>query len=324
VASGGTLSTEGTADGVYIQAPLVNQAGGTVTIGSTSTIQNDNTPTSDAGTLQVENDAGLALSSGSTLTATSTGTLGVTVNGTEGGISGPGVALDSGSTLAVTTVGSPGLGTPFTPIGGPVTGTFSNFAFGPHAYTVTYPSGAVVLTTVAPFTVSPTAFSPKEYEQTGSVQVASIGSANLGTGTYSATVDWGDGKPIQSATVNITGPTGTVTAPTHKYKSAGPFTVTVTVANTDGTTEVATQTVTVTGPTITSFSPSSGPAGTTVTINGSDLTATAVLFNGVAGTITHNSATKLKVTVPLGATTGKIKVETTPGNGKTATFFTVT
>jgi hypothetical protein len=28
--------------------------------------------------------------------------------------------------------------------------------------------------------------------------------------------------------------------------------------------------------------------------------------------------------VPLGATTGKIKVETTPGNGKTATFFTVT
>jgi hypothetical protein len=213
----------------------------------------------------------------------------------------------------------------FTPITGPVTGTFSSLSFGPDAYTVTYPSGSVLLTVVNPFTVTPTSFAPKEYIQTGSIQVASIGSANLGTGTYSATVDWGDGKPVQAASVAVTGPTGTVTAPTHKYKTAGSFTVTVTVANTDGTTIVTTQSVTVTGPTITSFTPS-GAVGATVTIKGSNLGgATAVIIGGKPATITSDSATKILVKVPSGAASGaKIKVETPPGNTKTATGFTVT
>ena len=71
------------------------------------------------------------LSGGSTLTSSSTATLGVTANGTSGtgGITGPGVSL--AGTLAVSTVGSPALGLTFTPIPGPVTGTFSALSFGP-------------------------------------------------------------------------------------------------------------------------------------------------------------------------------------------------
>jgi hypothetical protein len=65
--------------------------------------------------------------------------------------------------------------------------------------------------------------------------------------------------------------------------------------------------------------------GTVVTIKGTGLSgATKVTFNGVKGTITTDTATKLKVKVPSGATTGKIKVVTPDGNVKTATAFTVT
>jgi YVTN family beta-propeller protein len=78
-------------------------------------------------------------------------------------------------------------------------------------------------------------------------------------------------------------------------------------------------------PTITSFSPASGPVGTVVTIKGTNLSgATKVTFNGVKGTITKDTATKIKVKVPSGATTGKIKVVTPGGRAKTATAFTVT
>ena len=42
------------------------------------------------------------------------------------------------------------------------------------------------------------------------------------------------------------------------------------------------------------------------------------------GTITKDTTTKIKVKVPYGATTGKIKVVTPDGKVKTATAFTVT
>jgi IPT/TIG domain len=72
-------------------------------------------------------------------------------------------------------------------------------------------------------------------------------------------------------------------------------------------------------PTITSFSPTSGPVGATVTINGTNFTgATSVKFNGVSATFIVNSATKITATVPTGATTGRISV-TTPGGTATST-----
>ena len=106
----------------------------------------------------------------------------------------------------------------------------------------------------------------------------------------------------------------------------GTFPVTLTVSN--GIAPDATQafTLVVTVPsTVTGFSPTSGPVGTVVTITGTNLAgATKVTFNGVAAVITKDAATKIKVKVPVGATTGKIKVTAPGGKVKTATAFTVT
>ncbi len=78
-------------------------------------------------------------------------------------------------------------------------------------------------------------------------------------------------------------------------------------------------------PTITSFTPTSGPVGTTVTITGTNLgSATSVKFNGVSATITSNTATQIVTKVPAGATTGKITVTTAGGTATSATNFTVT
>jgi Ca2+-binding RTX toxin-like protein len=77
-------------------------------------------------------------------------------------------------------------------------------------------------------------------------------------------------------------------------------------------------------PTITSFDPTSGPVGTSVTITGTNLSgATTVTFNGVGGTITSNTATEIVTTVPADATTGPVSV-TTAGGTEMGGTFTVT
>ena len=56
-----------------------------------------------------------------------------------------------------------------------------------------------------------------------------------------------------------------------------------------------------------------------VTITGTNLYgATSVTFNGKAGTVTSDSTTTIKVKIPSGARTGKIKV-TTAGGSATST-----
>ena len=75
-------------------------------------------------------------------------------------------------------------------------------------------------------------------------------------------------------------------------------------------------------PTISSFTPTSGVPGTTVTINGSLLYPATVEFNGTAATITANTATQVKALVPTGATSGTIAI-TTPGGTATSSDFTV-
>ena len=65
-------------------------------------------------------------------------------------------------------------------------------------------------------------------------------------------------------------------------------------------------------PTITSFSPSIGPAGTTVTINGTNFSAIAagnvVTFSGLQATVLTANATVLTVSVPTFAATGPVAV----------------
>ncbi|MDQ2772713.1 MAG: M12 family metallo-peptidase, partial [Bacteroidota bacterium] len=79
------------------------------------------------------------------------------------------------------------------------------------------------------------------------------------------------------------------------------------------------------GPTITSFTPTGGLAGTVVTVLGSNFTgATQVAFNGTAATIfSVSSATQLTATVPAGATTGPIRVTAPSGVGTSGLAFTV-
>jgi hypothetical protein len=78
-------------------------------------------------------------------------------------------------------------------------------------------------------------------------------------------------------------------------------------------------------PTVSSFSPSSGSVGTLVTIHGSAFTgATGVRFNGAAATFTVDAYGRITATVPAGATTGRIEVQTSGGYGKSATDFIVT
>src|SRR5216117_1100554 len=72
-------------------------------------------------------------------------------------------------------------------------------------------------------------------------------------------------------------------------------------------------------PTVTSFTPASGPVGTSVTISGTNFTgASAVLFNGASASFTVASATTITATVPTGSTTGPISVTTSAGTASSA------
>ena len=100
----------------------------------------------------------------------------------------------------------------------------------------------------------------------------------------------------------------------------------VEVTNADGTDTGPTFTVSNTMcPTITSFTPTTGPVGTTVTITGTNFTGvTAVTFNNVAATtFTVNSPTQITATVPTTATSGPIRVTASGGTGSSLTNFTI-
>jgi hypothetical protein len=78
-------------------------------------------------------------------------------------------------------------------------------------------------------------------------------------------------------------------------------------------------------PQITSFTPASGPVGTSVTITGVSLNqTTAVTFGGVAATeFSVKSNTEVTATVPTGAVTGTINITTPEGPAASTTSFTV-
>jgi len=81
----------------------------------------------------------------------------------------------------------------------------------------------------------------------------------------------------------------------------------------------------VVAPTITSFTPSSGRVGASVTISGANfMGATAVTFNGSTAAFTVTSDTAIQTTVPAGATTGPLSVTTPAGTALSASNFTLT
>src|SRR5262249_40309163 len=87
----------------------------------------------------------------------------------------------------------------------------------------------------------------------------------------------------------------------------------------------ATNLVVILPPTLSSFTPSSGPVGTTVTVTGANLdSVTAATLNGVdVGTITHVSAAQLRFVVPSGSSTGKVALTNAAGTATSVADFKV-
>jgi len=148
---------------------------------------------------------------------------------------------------------------------------------------------------------------------------------------------WGtSGQIVQILGQGLTGTTsvkfGGVSA-TFKVYADSFMTATVPANGVTGFMTVATPSGTLTSnrpfnivPVINSFTPTSGPVGTVVTITGSGFNgATIVTFGGVKATsFTVVSGTQIAATVPSGAVTGKIGVKTPGGSAASAAVFTVT
>ncbi|MBK8724747.1 MAG: immunoglobulin domain-containing protein [Holophagaceae bacterium] len=123
-----------------------------------------------------------------------------------------------------------------------------------------------------------------------------------------------------SATFSVLSPTQ-LTATVPGGATTGPITAT----NAAGTgTSAASFSVSFPVPTITALNPGAGPVGTSVTISGTNFSgATAVKFNGTSATFTVNSGTQISTTVPVGATTGTVSVQTAGGTATSPAPFTV-
>jgi RHS repeat-associated protein len=107
---------------------------------------------------------------------------------------------------------------------------------------------------------------------------------------------------------------------------------TITVAASDVASNSSNQSISVTlGPSITDFTPKTGPVGTAVSIIGNNLVvppnASTVTFTGSSGPVTahinFSSGTQIAVNVPTGAITGPITVTNSAGSATTAVPFTV-
>jgi hypothetical protein len=148
---------------------------------------------------------------------------------------------------------------------------------------------------------------------------------------------WGSaGQTLQILGQGLTGTTsvkfGSTTATFHVVSDTF-MTATIPANGTTAFVSVTTPSGTLTSnrpfnllPIINSFTPTSGPVGTIVTITGTGFNgATIITFGGTkAMTFTVNSGTQIIATVPAGAITGKIGVKTPGGSAVSAAGFTVT
>ena len=153
-------------------------------------------------------------------------------------------------------------------------------------------------------------------------------SAGAGTSVTITGSGFGTNQGTSSVTFNgTTATTFTLWSPT-SIKAAVPTGATTgNVVVTVGGMASAGKPFTVTAPSITSLSPTSGAVGASVTITGAGFGTTqvgsTVKFNGTsAGTITSWSATSISASVPTGATTGNV-VATVGGLASNGKSFTV-
>lgn len=124
----------------------------------------------------------------------------------------------------------------------------------------------------------------------------------------------------QATVTSATSTSLTVTVPSNS--TTGKITV-----EANGDVATSSSDFTVLNPTIANFTPSSGVAGATVTILGTNFSANAsnniVKFHGTIAEVTSASATQLVVTVPENATTGSISVFVATASVTSASNFTI-
>ncbi|WP_207431517.1 DUF7619 domain-containing protein [Sabulibacter ruber] len=123
---------------------------------------------------------------------------------------------------------------------------------------------------------------------------------------------------VQSATATSL----TVMVPT------GAFTGKIKVETPDGSAQSSTEFIIFQPPTLTAITPAEAVPGSVVTLTGTHFSSLAlqdtVTFNGVAATTVHEaSENSLKVEVPVGATSGKIRLKTLGGQVESAQSFVV-
>ena len=143
------------------------------------------------------------------------------------------------------------------------------------------------------------------------------------SGTYPNVVTLGTVTTTTCATLGMTS-AGTYYAVINAFDTSnqtGPNSSQISVT-------LATVTAPSTAPTITTFSPSSGAVGTSVTITGTNFSSTlssnTVKFNGITATLSSGTTTQLVAVVPASATTGKISVTTSVGTVNSSADFTIT
>jgi uncharacterized repeat protein (TIGR03803 family) len=124
---------------------------------------------------------------------------------------------------------------------------------------------------------------------------------------------------------------GGTEATTIVHSGATYITATVPAGALTGPVTVTTGTTTLTSskpfkvfPTLTGFSPTSGPVGTSVTITGTGLTQTTkVTFDGKSATFAVISDAEITADVPANAVTGKVAITTKGGHAASATDFAI-
>jgi gliding motility-associated-like protein len=174
----------------------------------------------------------------------------------------------------------------------------------------TNPSGNIVLSTTGGSNVNIAASGTINALPTitGTTYLTTNGTAQLtGSGTANSNNPWISSN-TNVLTVNSTGAISAVSVGTS----------TITYTNSNGCSISTIASVNNPAPKISSFSPISGIAGSSITITGTDFSANnannIVLFGSVKGTVTASTSTSLTVTVPAGAKVSSIKIINTENN----------
>jgi hypothetical protein len=188
----------------------------------------------------------------------------------------------------------------------------------------TVPAGA----TTGPLSVTTPRGTMSSTDNFTVVSPPTIGSfaPSSGPAAISVTINGTNFTGATSVTFNAVSASFTVTSATEIQATvpAGAATGLLSVTTPGGTATSSGVFAVVDPPTITSFAPTSGPVGTSVTISGTNFTgATSVTFNSVSASFSVTSATAIRATVPAGVTTGPMSVTTAGGTAISSSAFTV-